>query len=671
MSNIKQIVKDLQYILEISKEFKKLYEDDNYVILKLNELSKDELEQIKNYYEKKDKEKVNKLRLEIANLLLEKHKITKEIIEKKKNDIQKLYDTNVFKSWKSLFRIFYTFFYIPIKNDVLTKLENIASFIKNNLSIKDLLKIKIQDFNGDRNQGAYGCWIALYNKCHQSHTDAIQLFLNVYIDKFNYGVCDQPNEKDLTDIKELDSKNFTEKNIEKIIVFFEKNKNYVVNDNCDEKNQNLDNKKTNQPLNQIFYGPPGTGKTYNTINKALEIIDGSVPENRKEAKERFDKYIKSGQIQFVTFHQSYGYEDFVEGIKAETDENGDIRYKVENGIFKKICTKANTEIFYIGQRIGRYEIVSLSDELMKLKRDKGSIIPVPMYLLNDLLSLVDKKQISIEEIKNKEAIEKMSTESEKYIINGYANVFAELAKFYLENKKNKNEEKNFVIIIDEINRGNISKIFGELITLIEENKRLGNDEKLPITLPYSQESFSVPKNLYIIGTMNTADRSIALLDTALRRRFTFVEMMPKPEKLEVMKDKKTGIEINLQEMLKRMNERIEYLYDRDHTIGHSYLMNINDFSDLKDVFKNKIIPLLAEYFYDDWAKIRLVLADNQVDKEEYQFIKKKNDLAKELFGDKETDDLDEDKVIYEINEKAFEDPKSYIKIYDRNIENEK
>lgn len=313
---------------------------------------------------------------------------------------------------------------------------------------------------------------------------------------------------------------------------------------------NEPNNQRNIPLNQILYGPPGTGKTYTTINKALEILKSydeitEIPEGRQKQKEIFDTFVAKGQIEFVTFHQSYGYEEFVEGIKPSV-KNGTVIYETKNGVFKNLCKKA------------------------------------------------------------------------------------------LEGK-----DKPYILIIDEINRGNIAKILGELITLIEPSKRIGKSERLQLTLPYSGESFGVPRNLYIVGTMNTADRSIALLDTALRRRFEFVEMMPDSEYLKDKKISDSGNTIELDRLLESMNNRIEFLLDREHTIGHSYFMDVESIEDLCKVFKNKIIPLLQEYFYDDYAKIIAVLNDNGM-------IKEKNKSQFSDLFDGKFSELDSEKVVYEI-----------------------
>lgn len=323
-----------------------------------------------------------------------------------------------------------------------------------------------------------------------------------------------------------------------------------------------DNYMKKVSLNSILYGPPGTGKTYNTTAFALAAIENRPVIDFKitdEDKEKFKKFVesKTKQIRFVTFHQSYSYEDFVEGIKADP-KDGQIDYVTKNGIFKDVCIEAGKE---------------------------------------------------------------------------------------------ENKDKNYVLIIDEINRGNISNIFGELITLIEPTKRTGASDELTVTLPYSGDSFTVPSNLYIIGTMNSADKSIALMDTALRRRFNFVEFLPDPEKL---KDK--NIEgIDLMKLLQTINRRIEVLLDKDHTIGHAYLMNVTDKESLRDALVNKIIPLVEEYFYNDYEKIRLVFGDDEANNksENIQIFQedKSNYDRKSLFG-RDVDGYDE-KKFYKLNDALF------------------
>ena len=245
--------------------------------------------------------------------------------------------------------------------------------------------------------------------------------------------------------------------------------------------------------------------------------------------------------------------------------------------------------------------------------------------------------------------------NEKEIKGGLKPYYGALIKYLselsVESVEGKSERKNFVLVIDEINRGNISKVFGELITLIEPSKRLGRDEHIKVTLPYSGYPFSVPDNLYLIGTMNTADRSLALMDTALRRRFDFIEMMPDTSVLEdesgnaysILVD---GKRIDLVKLLKTLNERIAALYDREHTLGHAFFMpvinaiKLNDhvsaLAELGKTFQNKIIPLLAEYFFEEWQKIRIVLADNQKEQMGIEPIIPRQPVNyHNLFGEKE------------------------------------
>ncbi len=315
------------------------------------------------------------------------------------------------------------------------------------------------------------------------------------------------------------------------------------NNNVTTETNTIEKHKFKSNLNKILYGPPGTGKTFKVVNEALEILEGNRYEGieREEVVSLFNRYVESGQVVFTTFHQSYGYEEFIEGYRAQEDGS----FKLQDGLFKKLC-----------------------NSFSKQKR---------------------------------------------------------------------------IIIIDEINRGNISKIFGELITLIEEDKRLGKENETTITLPYSQEKFGIPDNVYIIGTMNTADRSISLIDSALRRRFEFEEVMPNSEAL---KNEIPGIDVK--KLLKTLNQRIEYLFDRDHTIGHAYFINDKTEENLINTMQNKVIPLLQEYFYEDWEKIELILggaSENSEDKD-YFLYKEKSDFGK-LFP-KASSEYDDDKYKYSL-----------------------
>lgn len=278
----------------------------------------------------------------------------------------------------------------------------------------------------------------------------------------------------------------------------------------EEEEQNELIQTARHQLNTILYGPPGTGKTFATREAALRFIDGTCSQNLAQQQQRYIELIESGQIRFVTFHQSYSYEEFVEGIRPQLTASGAISYDVMPGVLSQIAEAA-----------------------------VGSV-------------------------------------------------------------------DNYVLIIDEINRGNISSIFGELITLLEEDRRFGQPNELRVQLPYSKRMFTLPPNLKIIGTMNTADRSIALIDMALRRRFVFTEMLPQPELLNEM-----VTDVDLPRMLTAINDRLEVLYDKDHTIGHAYFWNCATSHDVADVLSIKVIPLLQEYFYDDLKQVAMILNDHR------------------------------------------------------------
>lgn len=375
--------------------------------------------------------------------------------------------------------------------------------------------------------------------------------------------------------------------------------------------------KLNHPLNQILFGPAGTGKTYNTINYALSILDGRNINDPQTENDRkiFKKYMDEGRVSFVTFHQSYGYEDFIEGIRVDKNDQDQLTYGVKSGVFQEICDRA------IGKEAVEQDIDVVLDEFaaeihnknLKLSTKTGTEFTVLSKSGKDITvrtSTTNELYIS------KAAIKAYILEPSENIRQNQAYAWS-IAK-HLQNSRNilkpvvDSKTQPYVLIIDEINRGNISKIFGELITLIEDSKRAGNKEQLTLTLPSSNKPFSVPKNLYIIGTMNSSDRSLTSVDIALRRRFEFIEMQPQPKVLKDIDIKELGKNA-VSNILEVMNKRIKVLLDRDHCIGHAYftpLIEDPSLENLMHIFEKRIIPLLQEYFFDDWTKINLVLGEN-------------------------------------------------------------
>ncbi|WP_433945547.1 AAA family ATPase [Paenibacillus sp. SN-8-1] len=453
------------------------------------------------------------------------------------------------------------------------------------------------------------------------------------------------------------------------------------------------NRIQSTPVNKILYGPPGTGKTYNVIYEALSILKPGIdpdllnnPQRRNEAVQLFNQYTDSNHVMFCTFHQSFSYEEFVEGIRYNEEKQ---HYEVQDGIFKRICNlaraataehkltynfdPASTRFFKMSlgntltgddevydycisnnvialgwgedadfsncgdkqeisklyqsqlpnetvfgveaverfkhwMRLGDIVIISYGNKKVraigKITGDYSykadSPIPYHQFRSVEWLYTDSNAMLPVQSILR----DKVFSQQTIYMFNHSDINMNSIQELLSGNSQDNGQEQQYVLIIDEINRGNISKIFGELITLIESDKRMGQPNELSVTLPYSGNTLHVPSNLHIIGTMNTADRSIALLDTALRRRFEFVEVLPDYSLLPI------DIQgVNIRKLLETINQRIEYLYDRDHVIGHSYFMSNKKLQaeDYIRIMQKKVIPLLQEYFYEDWEQIELVL----------------------------------------------------------------
>lgn len=515
---------------------------------------------------------------------------------------------------------------------------------------------------------------------------------------------------------------------------------------------------TNIPLNQILYGPPGTGKTYATVKKALEIFTQAglrdIGDSHEERRRCFDKLMQDGHIRFVTFHQSFCYEDFVEGIRAVTDDDGKISYEVKDGIFKELCAAARSRterphrqsVDLTGRTIWKmslgntqgddayiYEeclregcllmgygecvdfsscqtsedVQRLFEEQLPEQLEGDSSHPVQqvtqfclgmqpgdIVIVSDgnhkfraigevcgSYRAVERKDDSYGQRRDvrwlctfspsrpvEELLDKNFSQKTLYRLADTVIRHESLARLLQVEHAEEADSLPYVLIIDEINRGNVSRIFGELITLLEDSHRASLDkdsyqrDTVTVRLPYSRDSFSVPENIYIIGTMNTADQSLTGLDVALRRRFAFTEMPPRPELLQSRRLE--GTTVTLGDLLDCLNQRIAALLDKEHCLGHAYFMGLGDsvsVAELSDVFKKHIVPLLEEYFFADWEKIQWVLNDHRKALSCRFVIQEETQMAR-LFGDDVR--LPESAESWRWNQSAFEDMNAYVQIVD-------
>ncbi len=455
------------------------------------------------------------------------------------------------------------------------------------------------------------------------------------------------------------------------------------------------------PLNLILFGPPGTGKTWTTARLAVEICNGSAPSDRGVLMKAYNELVGAGRVVFTTFHQSVGYEEFVEGLRPVTDSEDDgddqtsagFRLEPRNGTFRDICALAE-QARKRGGRPGKFDFTRRQFFKMSLgrARTEGHIYDAAIrggYIVlgwGEDVDWSDAKYDDYQAVFDRWQLEKPGASGKSGNISQIWRFRSSMKKgdivivsdgnfrfraigevtgdyeFHPQQNEDGNHRRSvrwlavldeslpietihegqlaqtscylltrsrmkldalaeqvatepastssapepFVLIIDEINRANVSKVLGELITLLEPDKRLGEHNALTVKLPYSKNDFGVPNNLHIIGTMNTADRSIALLDIALRRRFDFMELMPDYSCLDRKID---GIHIG--NLLSAVNRRVEWLFDRDHQIGHSFFTDIDSKAELDRVMRARVIPLLTEYFYEDWEKVRAALNDSE------------------------------------------------------------
>ena len=434
----------------------------------------------------------------------------------------------------------------------------------------------------------------------------------------------------------------------------------------------------NQPKNQLLYGPPGTGKTHATLTKAVNLAQpGHQAKTRADYRKLYQQLTAEGKITFITFHQSLSYEDFVEGLKPLLNDelaDGEVRYQIQPGILREVVSEAVYSYVARGrsqQQTTTPEFIAVWNAYLAEVRNQLEFRqPVTLKMKNgneaEIVDISSQNNLRVKHVngdhiysvssarqaKLNEAFPKLEDlEGNLYtafneVIGGsnaslqwaVLNAIQEFAATMTASQREESQRTlsrsdrrelarnlkridfsptdvdRHVLIIDEINRGNVSAILGELITLLEPDKRLGGPEALTVTLPYSRDEFGIPPNLYLIGTMNTADRSVESLDAALRRRFVFEEIGPDPQVITNVAPNGGVVDVNgrpvdLAVLLNLLNNRIATLRDEDHQLGHSYFLHISDWQGLRTVFRDRILPLLREYFFANYGQLQLIVGN--------------------------------------------------------------
>jgi len=658
-----EINQGISLLCQTSKEIAQYYQDHEKLVSALNNVSEEHLNRCMEYYTGRSGVIVD-LRKEVILYLQEGNQLTVERLEAFINQ-HKAGKENQFRSYKKWFSIFYPPITFYGHNEIRKFTEELITQLISDLDIQNEVKSIWFDFQGARMQGSDRFWLAIYNAKNESHSSELQFFIEFIEGKIGYGVYRHQDKQYLSKKMVLSPTDF---NYEQLLTYFKPNVKLLLDDVATTVSEPSEiiavrNNRSVFPSNTIFYGPPGTGKTYKTILRAAEILTPAPIANYSAAQEIFQNNL-GDKIEFITFHQNYSYEDFIQGLRPDVENNSNLTFERRDGLFTKIATNALFEYYKIyktQQKRTNPKEENLEDDLNEIYLDfvehlremetkefssaSGSTISISTFTKNNNIEfkhknssrsyVVSAKRLlklyeifpDIDLVKNvhndiRDAIggcnttvywvalkafidfkkgyqkEELSEVDESYDEVAYETKKKLLASidYNLLAQINSEDVPNYVIIIDEINRANISRVFGELITLIEPDKRSHGKNPLRCTLP-SGEEFIVPSNLYLIGTMNTADKSIALLDIALRRRFEFEAMYPKYEIEEhIVHDK---------EILESMNKEIITKKGHDFQIGHSFFMG--DDYELINRMNKKVIPLLLEYFMNDDDEVKEIL----------------------------------------------------------------